>query len=68
MGESGADGLVANMEHGEGERSSVDEDTEQAFLGIIAQSVGVFLLAGLAEIGGGWLVWGSLRQSFCPWK
>lgn len=28
----------------------------------IAQSVGLFLLAGLCEIGGGWLVWQWLRE------
>jgi drug/metabolite transporter superfamily protein YnfA len=26
-----------------------------------AAQVGVFLVAGIFEIGGGWLVWGSLR-------
>ena len=26
----------------------------------------LFLLAGLAEIGGGWLVWGALRAGM-PW-
>lgn len=29
----------------------------------IAQSVGLFFLAGLCEIGGGWLVWQWLRES-----
>jgi small multidrug resistance family-3 protein len=29
----------------------------------IAWSVVVFLLAGLCEIGGGWLVWQWLRES-----
>ena len=28
----------------------------------IAQSVGLFLLAGLCQIGGGWLVWQWLRE------
>jgi len=28
----------------------------------IAQSVALFLLAGLCEIGGGWLVWQWLRE------
>jgi len=28
----------------------------------IAESVGLFLLAGLCEIGGGWLVWQWLRE------
>ncbi len=26
---------------------------------VITQSLGLFVLAGLCEIGGGWLVWGS---------
>jgi len=30
---------------------------------MIAQSVGLFVLAGLCEIGGGWLVWQWLRES-----
>jgi small multidrug resistance family-3 protein len=29
----------------------------------IASSVGLFLVAGLCEIGGGWLVWQWLRES-----
>ena len=33
----------------------------------IAQSVGLFLLAGLCEIAGGWLVWQWLRESR-PWS
>lgn len=28
----------------------------------IARSLGLFLLAGLCEVGGGWLVWQWLRQ------
>lgn len=34
--------------------------------GKIAASIGIFLLAGLAEIGGGWLVWQTVRNSK-PW-
>jgi hypothetical protein len=30
----------------------------------IAQSIGLFLLAGLCEIGGGWLVWQWLREGW----
>jgi small multidrug resistance family-3 protein len=29
----------------------------------IAQSVGLFLIAGLCEIAGGWLIWQSIRES-----
>ena len=32
----------------------------------IAQVLGLFLFAGLAEIGGGWLVWQAIRESK-PW-
>jgi hypothetical protein len=33
----------------------------------IVQSIGVFMLAGLFEIGGGWLVWGWLREGRSVW-
>ncbi|KAK3233079.1 hypothetical protein CYMTET_56602 [Cymbomonas tetramitiformis] len=32
----------------------------------ILQSVAVFILAGLFEIGGGWLVWSAIRENK-PW-
>lgn len=32
----------------------------------VAATIGLFLLAGLAEIGGGWLMWQTLRNSK-PW-
>ena len=32
----------------------------------VARALGLFVLAGLAEIGGGWLVWQFLRESR-PW-
>ena len=34
--------------------------------GTIALSVAIFFAAGLAEIGGGWLVWQTVRQGR-PW-
>ena len=34
---------------------------------MITQSLGLFILAGLCEIGGGWLVWQWLRESR-PWS
>jgi small multidrug resistance family-3 protein len=35
---------------------------------MITQSLGLFVLAGLCEIGGGWLVWQWLRESrYWPW-
>ena len=33
----------------------------------VVQSIAVFLLAGLFEIGGGWLVWGWLREGRVLW-
>ncbi len=33
----------------------------------IARSLGLFLLAGVAEIGGGYLVWRWLRENGSPW-
>ena len=35
-------------------------------LGEVLRAVGLFALAGLAEIGGGWLVWQWLREGR-PW-
>ncbi|MEP2773994.1 MAG: YnfA family protein [Fulvivirga sp.] len=35
-------------------------------MGIIIKSLGIFVLAGLCEIGGGYMVWLSLRESK-PW-
>ena len=34
---------------------------------MITQSLGLFILAGLCEIGGGWLVWQWLREAR-PWS
>jgi hypothetical protein len=31
------------------------------------QSIGVFILAGVSEIGGGWLMWKAIRQEFPAW-
>ena len=33
----------------------------------ILQSVGLFVLAGLCEVGGGWLIWQWLRESQPSW-
>lgn len=35
-------------------------------VGAVFASLGIFLLAGLAEIGGGWLVWQAIRNGK-PW-
>lgn len=35
-------------------------------MGIIVKSLGIFILAGLCEIGGGYMVWLSLREGK-PW-
>lgn len=35
-------------------------------VGAVFASLGIFLLAGLAEIGGGWLVWQAVRNGK-PW-
>mmetsp|Transcript_6308 Transcript_6308/g.15146 ORF Transcript_6308/g.15146 Transcript_6308/m.15146 type:complete len:93 (-) Transcript_6308:813-1091(-) len=46
---------------------------EQVKLGIewslstVFATIGVFLLSGLAEIGGGWLVWQGVRNSRSWW-
>ena len=34
---------------------------------LITQSLGLFILAGLCEIGGGWLVWQWIREDR-PWS
>ncbi len=33
----------------------------------MVQSFGVFILAGVSEIGGGWLMWKALRQESPAW-
>ena len=34
----------------------------------ILQAIGVFIAAGFAEIGGGWLVWRAVREcNTSPW-
>lgn len=33
---------------------------------LIVRAIGLFLLAGVAEIGGGWLIWQSIREHK-PW-
>ena len=33
----------------------------------VARSIGLFLIAGLCEIGGGWLIWKALRGGQPPW-
>ncbi|SHM88899.1 Uncharacterised BCR, YnfA/UPF0060 family [Cyclobacterium lianum] len=35
-------------------------------MGIIIKSLGIFVLAGLCEIGGGYMVWLTLREGK-PW-
>mmetsp|Transcript_3124 Transcript_3124/g.7817 ORF Transcript_3124/g.7817 Transcript_3124/m.7817 type:complete len:163 (-) Transcript_3124:2207-2695(-) len=65
-------GLIANAEGLEGGAGAteipVGEAQETPLALIIVQSIAVFLLAGLAEIGGGWLVWGSLREGKPAWN
>lgn len=34
---------------------------------MITRSIGLFLAAGLAEIGGGYLIWLTLREGRSPW-
>ena len=47
--------------------AGMDEPQTQEWTLAVILRVGVlFLLAGLAEIGGGWLVWGALRAGK-PW-
>jgi Uncharacterized conserved protein len=42
------------------ETSTVEEDFNWTFLNIV-WSIGVFFMAGVAEITGGWMVWASIR-------
>ena len=47
--------------------AGMDEpQTQEWTLAVILRVGLLFLLAGLAEIGGGWLVWGALRAGK-PW-
>ena len=34
---------------------------------LVLQVAGLFILAGLAEIGGGWLVWQAVREGKAAW-
>lgn len=43
-----------------------EEEAFQWTAGKVAASLALFLVAGVAEIGGGWLVWQTLRESR-PW-
>jgi len=36
-------------------------------VGLVFASLGLFLAAGLAEVGGGWLVWQTLRENKAWW-
>lgn len=42
------------------ETSTVEEDFKWTSLNIV-WSIGVFFMAGVAEITGGWMVWASIR-------
>jgi len=42
------------------------ETTKMATMAIL-RSVLLFILAGLCEIGGGWLIWQSLREQKPAW-
>ncbi len=44
--------------------NTVSNATAPDQVAVVFQTIGVFLLSGLCEIGGGWLVWGSLRKYF----
>ena len=39
-----------------------ESETQQWTLEVVLRVVLLFLLAGLTEIGGGWLVWQALRE------
>ena len=45
----------------------VDEVSSSSWtVGAVFASIGLFLLAGLAEVSGGWLVWQAVREGR-PW-
>jgi len=53
-----------------GSASSNDVGGDTSFHWTVAtvfQSIGVFIAAGLAEIGGGWLVWKAVREDKPAW-
>lgn len=43
-----------------------DTTTTTWTVGAVFASIGLFLLAGFAEVGGGWLVWQTIREEK-PW-
>jgi hypothetical protein len=46
---------------------NIDQDSFQWTPIIIFQTILLFLVAGLAEIGGGWLVWQTIREGKPAW-
>lgn len=47
-------------------KSTDDDESAWTAFGIL-QTVALFGATGLAEIGGGWLVWKAVRDSSKPW-
>jgi drug/metabolite transporter superfamily protein YnfA len=46
--------------------SDSSSGTQTWTVGAVFASIGLFALAGVAEVGGGWLVWQAVRNSK-PW-
>lgn len=47
-----------------------DDETDTSTdwtVGLVFASLGLFLAAGLAEVGGGWLVWQTMRENNAWW-
>jgi hypothetical protein len=59
------------VDNGEATLKSDDDSSFQWTVGTILQSLFVFLLAGVAEVVGGWLVWvttrGNVPSGKKPW-
>jgi len=62
--------LVAGAGNDDDDNYDNDEDTAAYFhwtVGLVCQAIGLMILAGFCEIGGGWMVWKAVRDSSKPW-
>jgi hypothetical protein len=48
-------------------RSPTSVPLQELDLFSMVQSIGVFILAGVSEIGGGWLMWKAIRRESPAW-
>mmetsp|Transcript_27563 Transcript_27563/g.42168 ORF Transcript_27563/g.42168 Transcript_27563/m.42168 type:complete len:140 (-) Transcript_27563:2790-3209(-) len=59
--------FVLNKEEPVGNSSDSDESSFEWTPLAVFQAISLFILAGVAEIGGGWMVWASIRGNKQWW-